>query len=715
MDDHTVKGNNEQPSDPLLECLVLLTQFYRRPYSAESLRSGLPVVNEPLTLDLFLRATEQIGMKARVVQRELSDISPLVLPVILLLKNKQACILYKINSDQTAEVRFPGVEEKNITASFSEIENHYTGEAIYLKPTYSFSEEKEEGKHVNNSSWFWDTLLQYKEAYIKVFIAAFLVNIFALLGPLYIMNIYDRVVSQRVIVTLWVLTIGILVVYLFDFILRLLRGYVVDVIGRKADVTMASNLFQKVLNLQLSHKPASVGYFASSLREFEVLRDFFSSATLITFIDFPFIILYLILTAYIGGKVVLVPLVAIPVVLFVTFIFNKPIQVLMDQVVKNSSRRHAVLVETVGSLEVLKSLVAEGLMQRKWEQHVGEGARVSLRMRFLSSIVSNISLLAQQCLTIGVIVVGVFEIFSNQLTLGGLIACSILSGRIMAPLGQMVGLLSRYQQSKSALISLNKLMALPNDRTINKEYIKLPSIRGDIEFSKVSFRYPNQQTKAIDNVTFKITAGEHVAILGRVGSGKSTIQKLILGLYYPEEGTVYIDGIDMLQLDPIDIRRHIGYVPQDNILFTGTLRENILMGKPAADDAAVIQAAQLSGADRFIKEHPQGYHWVVGERGEGLSGGQRQSIAMARAFLSNAPILLLDEPTSAIDDSSELELIQNLTPFIQNKTLILVTHRISLLKLVTRMIVMQNGKIVIDGPRDEVLKRLQTPAPAKPT
>ncbi len=696
---------NEQ-LDYLLECLVLLTQYYKRPYSSAALRSGLPIVNESFTPQMFVRAAERVGFKARQVKRSLKNISPLVLPAVLLLKGDKACILNAINKDKTIGVTFPELGNEITTKTLDELEEQYEGYALFIQPTYRFTDTEEKAP---SSSWFWGTLLHYRYAYVKVLLAALLINIFALLGPLYIMNVYDRVVTNRVMVTLWVLSIGIVVVYIFDFVLRFLRAYVVDVVGKKSDILMADYLFEKVLNLQLANKPESVGYFASNLREFEVLRDFFTSATLVSLIDFPFIILYLFFIGYIGGYIVLVPLILIPVMTILTLWANRPLKHMIDDVVKHSSQRHAVLIETVSGLEIIKSLVAEALMQRKWEKHVGEGARISLKARFTSSLVSNISLLIQQILTVGIVVVGVYEIINTELTLGGLIACSILGGRIMAPISQLVGMMTRFDQAKHALEGLNKLMALPTERSARQQFLQLPGIRGEIEFKNVSFSYPHQKAKALDDVTFKVAAGEHIAILGRVGSGKSTIQKLILGLYRPEKGAVYIDNVDSNQLDPIDVRRSVGYVPQETMLFAGTVRDNILMGKPGADDAAVIQAAQISGAERFIKEHPHGYHWTVGDRGEGLSGGQRQSIAIARALISNAPILLLDEPTSAVDDSSEQELIQRLAVFTQNKTFILVTHRVPLLRLVTRIIVMANGKIVIDGPRDEILQKLQAP------
>lgn len=701
-----IKGTNEQQHDALLECLVLLTQFYQRPYSAQALRSGLPIVSEIFTPEIFLRAAESVGLKAKIVKRNINQISNLILPAILLLKNHEACLIYKFNKNNTVEIIFPEIGNERVTKPLAEIEKIYTGYAIFVQQTYQFSEKPEE--NVNEaSSWFWDTLLTHRYSYIKVIFAALLINIFALLGPLYVMNVYDRVVSNRVMSTLWVLSIGILIVYIFDFILRFLRSYVVDVIGKKSDIRMASYLFQKILNLKLTEKPSSVGYFVSNLREFEVLRDFFTSATVSTLIDFPFIILYLLLMGYIGGYIVLVPIAAVIFLISITLIFNKPLQNLINQVVMKSSQRHAVLVETVSGFEIIKSLVAESIMQKKWENYVSEGAKISLQSRYASSFISNVSLFIQQVITVGIIVVGVYEIINNQLSLGGLIACSILGGRVMVPMSQMIGLLSRYQQAKNALNSLNKLMQLPSERSLRKKYLQLPSIKGEVEFKEVSFSYPGQEGAALDNISFKISAGEHVAILGRVGSGKSTLEKLILGLYQPSKGSVYIDGVDCSQLDPIDVRRSMGYVPQEVMLFAGSIRENILMSKPQADDSAVIRAAQLSGAEQFIKEHPQGYNWEVAERGEGLSGGQRQSIAIARAFLSDAPILLLDEPTSSIDDTSEHELIQRIALFSEHKTLILVTHRVSLLRLVSRIIVMRKGKIVIDGPRDEVLKKLQ--------
>ncbi len=544
-------------------------------------------------------------------------------------------------------------------------------------------------------------------------LAALLINIFTVVSPLFVMNVYDRVVPNNAEVTLWVLAIGVLIIFTFDLLLRFLRGYLIDVCGKKADIVMASSLFQHVLGIQLINKPASVGAFANNLREFETVRDFFTSATLTTLIDLPFLIIYLIFTWYIGGVIVLVPLLAIPIVLITAYLIEVPLRHNVQAALQEAAQKNAVLVEAVSGIETIKTLGAESILQHKWEQRVGRAAKLGLQSRFLSAAVINITYYVQQLVTIGTVIVGVYAIEQGSLTLGGLIACNILAGRTLAPLGQFANLLTRLQQTKAALEGLNKIMALPLERPPNKHFLQRPAFQGEIEFKNVTFQYPYQQTKALDNVSFKINKGEKVAIVGRIGSGKSTLQKLLLGLYQPQQGAIYIDGIDLTQIDPIDLRKSIGYAPQDSLLFAGNVRDNIAMAQPWADDAAILRAAKLAGVDNFVSRHPAGYNLPVGERGEGLSGGQRQAIAIARALLSNPNILLLDEPTSATDERSEQELIHQLKNYLGDKTVIVVTHKASLLALVDRLIILDNSKIALDGPKEKLLKPTAEPKKAE--
>lgn len=697
--------------DPLLECLVFFTRHYQRPCSRQVLLAGLPLVNHALTPSLFIRAAQRAGLKSRLVKRSLTKISDLVLPAILVLKDNQACILsHRLNDDQVSLI-FPESDTTEVVKSLKDVEELYAGFAIFVYPAAA-SHGKTATPIPVQGSWFWGTLWSFRRSYGDVILAALLINIFTVASPLFVMNVYDRVVPNNVMTTLWVLASGITIIYGFDVLLRSLRGYLIDVCGKKADILMASRLFQQVMGMEMASKPASVGAFSNTIREFETVRDFFTSATLSSLIDVPFIALFLFLIYYLGGLIVLIPLLTVPTVLIIAWLVERPLQKVVKEALQAASQKNAVLVESMSGLEVIKSMGAEGVLQKKWESLVASNARLSLRSRFLSSIVVNVTNFAQQLVSVAVVVMGVYQISEGTLTLGGLIACTILSGRCLTPLGPMANLITRYQQAKLALTGLNELMEMPLDRPVGKSFLHRPDLNGSIEFDHVSFSYPNQQHKALNDVSFKIAAGEKVGIVGRIGSGKSTVNKLLLGLYRPSSGSVLIDDANIQQIDPIDLRHNIGYVPQDCLLFTGNVRENIVMTRPWADDLAVLNIARITGVDRFISQHPSGYDWHVGERGETLSGGQRQSITIARALLPNPPIILMDEPTNAMDERTESELITGLAPYIRDKTLIVVTHKPSLLALVDRIIVFDAGKIVFDGPKSSLIKASQAQAQA---
>ncbi len=706
--DNFDRNVNNSLVDPLLDCLVILTHLYHNPFSHEALKSGLPLENHRLTPDLFYRAAERAGFSSRILKRPLKRMSNLVLPAVLIQKNDQACILQKINDDQTVDIILPESGGGVIKKSYAELEESYLGFAIFVTPVFKFEKRSETNiEDPTKTSWFWGTLWRYRAIYMQVVFASLFINIFALLTPLFVMNVYDRVIPNYALTTLWVLLSGIIVIFVFDFLLRILRGYLIDVCGKKADVIIASILFERVMGIQMAHKPTSVGAFVNNLREFEMLRDFFTSSTLTTMVDLPFIVLYFIFVAYLGGEVVYVPLVIVPIIFLLTYIFEKPMRNNVILALKGAAQKHAVLVESITGLETVKCLSIEGQMQRKWEQSVSMSAKYGLKSRFLSSLIINITNFAQQLIYVLMVTVGVFLIHDGKMTLGALIACSILAGRILAPLMQFANILTRFQQARMSLECLNKIMELPIERPVERKFLHRPMLKGDIEFENVTFKYPGQDILALDNVSFKMASMERLAILGHIGSGKSTIQKLLLGLYQQESGSIRIDGIDINQIDPIDIRRHIGYVPQDSMLFYGTVRENIAMTAPWAPDQLIAQAAFLAGVDTFVNRHPAGFDMHIGERGEGISGGQRQTITIARALLANPSIWLFDEPTSAMDDRTEFELLRRISHYLKMKTLILATHRLSLLPLVERIIIMDKGKLIADGPKEKVIAAQQ--------
>ncbi|MFM9888439.1 MAG: type I secretion system permease/ATPase, partial [Burkholderiales bacterium] len=518
--------------------------------------------------------------------------------------------------------------------------------------------------------------------------------------------VYDRVVPSRAIETLWVLAIGVGIVLMFDLGMRALRGYFVDLAGKKIDVVLSTQIHERVLGLQMAARPKSVGAFASSVQEFEAVREFITSVTITTIIDLPFALLFIAVIAWIAGPLAWICVAAVPVVILASLAVQRPLGRAVEANIRLNAQRQASLIETLVGLDTIKIMRAEGQRQRRWEQVIAQIATHALKSRFLSATAVNFSLFMQQLAYLAIVIGGVYLIAADKLTVGALIACTLLTGRALAPLAQIAGLLTRYKQTRTSLGSIDRLMNLPIERPADKVFLHRQRLNGAIEFRGVSFSYPDSQRDALENVSFKIAAGERVALIGRIGSGKSTIEKLILGLYPPKSGSILIDGTEVRQLDPAALRRNIGHVPQDITLFYGSVRDNILIGAPYAEESAMARAAEIAGVSEFIDRTPNGFDLPVGERGESLSGGQRQAIAIARAELLAPPILLFDEPTSAMDAGSEEQFKARLQMQLSGRTLLLVTHRPSLLSLVNRLIVMDGGRVVADGPKDKVLQAL---------
>lgn len=700
-------GDRLTHDDPLLSCLLVLSKIFHLPATADALTAGLPLVENCLTPQLFIRAAERVSLSAKIIRRPLKEITNLVTPAVLLLKNQKACVLEKTDKGNTFHVILPESDKGVSELSHEDLEEQYTGLAIFIKPAYVFDNRTRESVIPRAHHWFWDTIKKSWPIYTEVLLASFLINVFALATPLFIMNVYDRVVPNNAIETLWVLAIGVMIIFAFDLCIRTLRGYFIDTAGKRTDIILSATLFERVLGIKMSARPPSVGAFANSLQEFESFRNFFTSATLSTLIDFPFILLFILVIAMIGGSLALVPLFVIPLALIAGLILQKPLGEAVQQMFRHSGQKNALLIESLNGIETIKCNSAESSIQRDWEKSVGFIARLSHRIQFLSSSATNITASLQQFATVAIVVWGVYKITEGDLTMGALIACTILTGRALAPLSQMAATLTRYHQARASLHSITSMMELPQERPDDRTFLHRSTFKGSIEFRNVRFCYPNQEIDALRNVSFKIKAGEKVGIIGRVGSGKSTIEKLIMGLYEPNEGSVLIGDADSRQLDPSELRRNIGYVPQDIMLFYGTIRDNITLGIPYADDSSILAAAQIAGVTSFANKHPSGLDLQVGERGENLSGGQRQCVAVARGLIGDPPIYLLDEPTNAMDSSTESAFKSKLTEIIENKTLILITHRASLLSLVDRIIIVEGGCIVADGPREQVIEALQ--------
>ena len=693
--------------DPLLECLVALTQMHGQPWTAESLTAGLPLVDHRLPPSLLTRAAARAHLAARLVRRPLNTLGPAQLPAILLLHGGGACLLLERLPQGRLRIRRPEFGESAEEIDADDLAQEYTGVAVLVRPRFRFEARAPQVQALRQRHWFWGAVIQNWRLYRDALLAALAVNLFALAVPLFSMNVYDRVVPNRAVETLWVLAIGVLLVLTFDFVLRTVRAYIVDSASKRIDVQLSSQIMERVLGLRMDARPVSAGSFASNLRSFESVRDFIASATLTTLVDLPFVVLFLGVMLWISPWVVIPPLVGIVLVVFASLLVQHKMHDLTQTTYRASAQRNAVLVESLVSLETVKTLGAEGSVQRQWERATLFLAQVGSRLKLLSSGNVNFAQFVLQAVSISVIIVGVYQLGDAQISMGGIIAASMLSGRALAPLGQVAALLTQYHQARTSLQSVEQTMQMPVERPEDAPFVHRAQFQGAIEFKDVRFAYPGREQPVLRGVSLRIQPGEKVGVIGRVGSGKTTLEKLVLGLWRPTDGQVLVDGIDTRQLDPAELRRAIGFVPQDISLFYGTLRHNITLGAPFADDSAVLAAAELAGVSEFANTHPQGYDMLIGERGESLSGGQRQAVAIARAVLADPPILLLDEPSSSMDHQSEERLKARLATYARHKTLLLVTHRTSLLDLVDRLIVMDNGQIVADGPKAQVVEALQ--------
>lgn len=694
--------------DPLLACLLIVARAHGLAANADGAVAGLPTVDGRLTPSLFERAAHRVGLSSRVVRLPIQRLRTELLPAVLLLHGRDACVLLERSEDGArCRVVFPELGDAPVDILTAELEARYLGRAFYARPRLHFDARSPIVHASRRGHWFWGVIAENARLYRDVLLAAFLTNLAAVAMPLFVMNVYDRVVPNQAFDTLWVLAAGMLVVLLGDLVLRTLRARFVDLASSRADVKLSSFIMERVLGMRMEQRPVSAGSFAANLRAFESVRDFIGSATVIAFIDLPYALIFFGVIAWIA-PVMLIPLaVGATLMLLYALGVQQRMHELTETTYRAGAQRNATLVESLVGFETIKALAAESPMQRKWEKSAALLARVGAQLRLLSNSATNTSLMIQQTVYVSMVMLGVYLIGERELSLGGLIACTMLSGRAMAPIGQVAGLLVQYHTARTSLDSLDQMMQREVERPEDAHFVSRGHFDGAIEFRDVSFAYPGQQNGALRNVSFRIRPGERVAILGRVGSGKTTVQKLILGLYRPTSGAVLIDGVDTRQLDPAELRRHIGYVQQDVMLFYGSLRENITLGAPLADDEDLLKAATIAGITEFVNAHPQGFEMVIGERGESLSGGQRQGVAIARAVIHDPSILLLDEPTASMDHSSEEAVKARLRDFVQGKTVVLVSHRTSLLDLVDRIIVMDGGRVVADGPKEQVIQALR--------
>ena len=573
--------------------------------------------------------------------------------------------------------------------------------------TRTLDQSKQEKKH-----WFWHAIWLCLPLYFDVLLASFIINLFALVGPLFTMNVYDRVVPNNAKETLWVLAIGTLLVTLFDTLLKFLRAYLTEIAAKKSDMLISARIFEKLLNLRIDSAPKNVGAFASSLREYDAIRNFLTSSVMLVVIDLPFTVILLAVVYMLAGRIIIVPITMMILILLYALIIRTPLYASIVANFENASRKNSLVVETVNSLSDIKQLNSGKLFQNRWEGLTASMAAKAVISRLFQTSVSTLTGALIQINTIVTVIMGVYMISNREMTMGALIATMILSSKIIAPVGQLVALISSWNQTRLSFDSLKDIMAREEEDN-RPELIKKNRLDGTIEFKDMTFSYPGSDKIALKDVNFKINKGEKVIILGRMGAGKSTIHKLLMGYYRPKEGRILIDGLDINELNMASYRALLNYVPQDFYLFSGTVRENILLGAEPPEDKVWVRAISAGGLENLLQTSPRGLDSFVLERGQNLSGGQRQGIAIARTFLRSGDLVLLDEPTNSMDPNTELQVKTFIRNELKDKTMIMTTHKHTMLDLADRVMIVDGGKIVFDGNLEAFKKAFIREAPAK--
>ena len=692
--------------DPLLDGLLILCRLHGCPASRTSLSSGLPLAQQRLSADLLPRAAARAGLQGRVLARELDAISALNLPVLLLLNDGRSAVLQRWGEDGRALILPCEAGGGEQWIEREALAQAYTGHALFARPRHTL-ENLRSPLLPRVDAWFRDTLRHSRWLYGDALLASLLINLLGLMVPLFVMQTYDRVVPNQALSTLWMLVAGLFIGTAFELVLRMVRAHLLDQAGKKTDLILSATLFERITGMAMKAKPATIGGFAQSIHDFQGLREFLTAVTLTSIIDLPFVALMLLVIGLLGGWLVLIPLIAFPLAVGFALLIQARLRDTVQKSLSLGAVRQALLIETLGGLETLKACGAESERQYQWEHTNGAIARLDAHARNLSSLASNGTLFIQQFCGMATIVAGVYSIIAGNLSVGALVASYMLGSRVLAPLGQIAGLITRYQQAQLTMRSTDALMALPQERQTEQQALEHTTLKGGLALSHVSFRYPGQTSPALQDLNLTIKPGERIGIIGRSGSGKSTLGRLLMGFHHPDEGQVLLDNLDLRQLDIADLRSQLGYVAHDLPLLAGSLRDNLTLGARHVSDARMLEVAELTGVSELARQHPHGFDRPVGERGQLLSGGQRQAVLLARALLLEPPILILDEPTSHMDNSSEEQLRQRLSTWVPGKTLLLVTHRTSMLNLVDRLLVLDNGKIVADGPKDAVIDALR--------
>jgi ATP-binding cassette subfamily C protein LapB len=704
---HWLDSERSREIDPVLDCLIFLARQADRPSSPVLIRAGLALSAEGrLPFHQVEQALEQIGMRADPMVRALKGWPSAKCPALLELTEDRAAVLLDTR-DNDGLIYAPGMAEP-LWVKLEDVAPAFTGRAVLVEadPTRERLNERpwDEAKRKH---WFWSEIWKIRRQFWPVVLAALIVNLLAFAMPLFTMNVYDRVIPNKSVATLWVLALGVVLALGLDFTLRVARARLIDELGRKLDAKLSQKLFEKVMNLPMAERQGSTGAFARRVSEYEMVRDFFASTTVVLAVDVTFLILFLGLITILAGWLVIVPIVGICFMLFAGFSLQKAMGQAALDAQADSSLQHSVLVESIGGAETLKAVRAEGQMLGRWRRYSNMSSATQERMRRLSAVAINLASISQQCISIGLLIGGFYQFQQGNMTMGAIIAIIMLAGRSLQPVGQLAFLVTRGKQAFATLDSLQRMMEQADERHAAQRSL-LPEVRsGHVEMRDVTFRYPGASRDSLVGINLKINPGERIGVIGRVASGKSTLGRVLCGLYPPTGGEMLVDGLDSRQYHPHQLRENFRFVAQESEVFSGTVRDNLMLGAAQADDQQLIDAVVRSGADIFLSRDAAGFDLPVGERGSRLSGGQRSLLVLARALVTPAKLLFLDEPTGAMDTQTELYFIEHLkTALAPDQSLVVATHRHNMLSILDRLIVIEAGKIIADGPRADVLKQL---------
>ena len=689
--------------------------FYGRPNSDTVLFSGVPdEVLDAMEQDDIERLADRVGLQVLKHKERDCRLGNFDCPAIIIFADGGVLPLLEVSSDGRYII--------DIVTGAGQPARLTLAEIAALNPQFAFaftlfydnsSEEARVGHamEIEKRHWLAATLVPYWRTYTRVMLAALFINLIALASPLFTMNVYDRVLPNKAFPTLWVLTAGITLAYLFDFLLKIARAALIDYAGRKADMRLSQLIFDKILNSTLASRPMSTGEYANRVSQYEFVREFFTSNTIGVLIDSMFVVIFLIVIYMIAGWLVVIPAVAFVASVAIGLWAQAQIGRRMATAANEASRRQSLLVETISTIETLKSLRAEATMLRRWQELTKHSSRTSEEIKNISSNALNMTMFLQQIVSVLIVVAGTYEFSDGKIAMGAIVATVMLASRAGAPFGQIAMTLARFRQATMSLRILDKIMEQPDDRPSTVGFVNRQIRSGGFSFQNVVFQYPGSDQPVINQLSFNVAPGEKIGIIGRIGSGKTTLGRLLDGLFQPTSGRILIDGVDVRQYHMAEVRSAVAVAGQSSDLFSGTVKENLLLGRADASDEELLAVARMTGVEEFVSVHPRGFDMPVGERGSNLSNGQKQALTIARLLLTRPKIVFLDEPSGAMDLATERHLINKLTDaFGPETTLLVATHRHSMLELVDRLIVVDKGRIIADGPKHAVIEAMQNRA-----